>query len=265
MKLADERRLIEQTIRKAGDLLRSIHREPLEVLSAEGKDIKLQADRDSEQLIIDALRAARPYPVLGEESGETGGEAGADSDGPFWVIDPLDGTLNYSRGVPICCISIALVENDRAGGGQGGDRVLAGAIYDFNRDELFSAAEGAGATLNGRPIRVAATTDPSQASLSTGFPAAADYSTGALMPLVQSVQAFKKVRMIGSAATSLAWVACGRFDAYIEDGVHLWDIAAGMLLVAEAGGDLQISDSPRGKWARRLRCAGNRRIWSGRE
>jgi len=250
MRWSDELPPIERTVREAGRLLQRLAAHPPAVLSDTGRDIKLQADRDAEKLIVAALREVSTRPILAEESGEHG----EDFDGLFWVVDPLDGTVNFSRGIPVCCVSLALME---------GARPRAGAIYDFSRDELFSAADGAGARLNGRPIRVSGVRDPAQGILTTGFPAAADYSTGALMPLVGWVQAFKKVRMIGAAAVSLAWGAAGRMDAYAEDGVMLWDIAAGMLLVREAGGHVEVGPAPSGKWSRRIRCASDPRLWAG--
>jgi len=114
MSWSDQRQLIETTIRQAGDLLRRIAEQPLKVISSIGKDIKLDADRQSERLVIDLLRAASPHPILAEETGEHGDRF----DGPFWVIDPLDGTLNYSRGIPICCVSIALMEGNEPRAGQ---------------------------------------------------------------------------------------------------------------------------------------------------
>lgn len=249
-------KLVESAIRQAGVLLRDIARRPLDVLNADGKDIKLQADRDSEQLIIDALRAGSDYPILCEERGEIGAESGANFDGKFWVIDPLDGTLNFSRGIPTCCISIALVD-----GSGGAEKPLVGAILDFNRDELFTAAAGQGAWLNGAPMHVSDVTDPAQGVISTGFPSSADYSTEGLLPLIRRVQQFKKVRMIGAAAVSLAWVACGRIDAYAEDNTMLWDVAAGVLLVAEAGGTVELSESPKKKWARNVKVGSSPRIW----
>ena len=133
---------------------------------------------------------------------------------------------------------------------------LAAAIYDFNRDEMFTAIARQGAWLNGRPMYASDRTDPAQGALSTGFPSYTDFSTEALMPIIRRVQMFKKVRMIGSAAISLAWVACGRVDAYVEDDIMLWDVAAGMLLVREAGGVVQLRESSKDKWARCIRTAG---------
>jgi myo-inositol-1(or 4)-monophosphatase len=258
MDLMDELKLAEETARQAGALLLQIVKRPLSVLSSEGKDIKLQADRDSEALIVDALSAATPYPILAEE----GGERGKRFDEAFWVIDPLDGTLNYSRGIPVCCVSIALVD--------GSDKIekpLAAVIFDFNRDEMFTAAAGHGAWLNGLPMRVSSVKDPAQAVLSTGFPSYIDYSAESLMPLVRRVQVFKKVRMIGAAAISLAWVACGRLDAYAENGAMLWDVAAGRLLVSEAGGCVECALMPSGgkKWARRVRAAAAPALWGAEQ
>lgn len=220
---------------EAGALLRVIAAGELKVLSEEAKDIKLQADKDAEALILDGLHRESPYPILSEEAGEQGQIL----DGPFWVVDPLDGTANFARGIPICAVSIALVE---------GTQARVGVIYDFNRDELFSAAQGGPALLNGTPMRVSGRIKPAISVLATGFPQYRDFSTETIMPFVHKVQAFKKVRLIGSAAISMAWVACGRFDAYTEEDIMLWDIAAGLALVEAAGGVIQLAPSLRHKW-----------------
>ena len=114
--------------------------------------------------------------------------------------------------------------------------LLAAVVYDFNQDELFTATRGGGAFLNQRPIHVSNVQEPSQAILATGFPLNFDLSGHSLARFAQRIQAFKKVRMLGSAALSLAYVACGRADAYIEVSIMIWDVAAGLLLVKEAGG-----------------------------
>lgn len=233
----------------AGERLREIAKGEKEILSAVGRDIKLQADRDSENIIIGMITAESAYPILAEESGEHGETAS----GPFWVIDPLDGTMNFSRGIPLCAVSIALVE---------GTEPLVGVIYDFNRDELFYAASGSGAFWgDGREMRVSSVTESKQAILTTGFPIRQDLNDSALQELVRQVQRFKKTRMIGTAALALAYVACGRMDAYWEQEIMLWDVAAGLVLLKEAGGHVTMTPSAKFKWARNVRCAASPTIW----
>ncbi|MFC0408199.1 inositol monophosphatase family protein [Roseomonas elaeocarpi] len=195
--------------------------------SAIGRDIKLQQDKASEAMIIAALREGAPFPVFSEEAGWIGGQPGAGE--PWWALDPLDGSWNFFRGVPLCCVSVALCRDDRA---------VLGAIYDFNRDELFSGGPGLGFRVNG-----VATQPPERprAVLATGLPAHADHSPDGLARVFGRVASWTKVRMIGSAALSLAWVAAGRFDGYEEEGINWYDVAAGCALVEAAGGEISVT------------------------
>lgn len=175
---------------------------------------------------------AQSYPdhaVLGEEEGEQG-QQGAEY---RWVVDPLDGTVNYAHGFPFYCVSIAL-EQRRP---DGTERLL-GVVYDATRDELFTAALGGGALLNGQPIRVSGTpTLKTPALLSTGFP----YDPGDRrnLGLLGRVLALGvPVRRPGAAALDLCYVACGRLDGYWEMGLKPWDSAAGSLIIQEAGGQV---------------------------
>lgn len=145
-----------------------------------------------------------------------------------WIIDPLDGTTNFLHQLPVFAISVALQEE--------GQTVL-GIVLEINRSELFYAWQGGGAYLNGKPIRVTATTDLENALLATGFPYY-DYDQIAnyLEALSVFMQVTRGIRRMGSAAVDLAYVACGRFDAFFEYSLHAWDVAAGALLVQEAGG-----------------------------
>ncbi|MBP3302305.1 MAG: hypothetical protein J6L64_04125 [Opitutales bacterium] len=207
-------------------------------------DVKLAADVDSEKLVRERL-GATGLPIFGEELG--GDPALYDSPGTlYWVVDPLDGTFNYQRGQPLTCVSIGLM--------RGSEPVL-GVIYNFNADEMFSGVVGTGIFLNGEKIVPAWASEISQACLMTGFPALADKSPEALAPFIAEVGMFKKIRMIGTAALAIAYVASGRADVYSEKGTNLWDVAAGMALVKAAGGFIKIE--PTGKRALNfnLRCA----------
>jgi myo-inositol-1(or 4)-monophosphatase len=245
-----ERKAATEAARKAGGLLRDRMALDQEILSEQGKDIKLQADRDAEAVILESL-AKTGHPALAEESGAHGLVAG---DAPYWVVDPLDGTLNFSRGLPICCVSIALCR---------GDEPVLGVIYDFNRDELFEGIPGEGAWCNGKPIRVSNIRERSRAVLATGFPTRFDLSDDSVMGFVRGVQGFKKVRLLGSAAIMLAYVACGRVDAYSEDRIMLWDVAAGVALTRAAGGHVSMNEAPGDPWARMVRCAAHACLWEG--
>jgi myo-inositol-1(or 4)-monophosphatase len=187
-----------------------------------------EADRESEALVIATIRAARSGDaILAEESG--GDPLGL---ARVWIIDPLDGTVNFLHGVPHVGVSVALYE-------QGLPRV--GVVVDVFEDEIFTAAAGAGACRNGDPIAVSGQADLGAALVATGFPYdrrqyAASYA-GILGEMLTHVQG---VRRMGTASLDLAWVACGRYDAYWELKLAPWDVAAGILLIHEAGG--QITD-----------------------
>ena len=248
MRWRQELELAERASRQAGAILRELRDKDKTVLSSVGKDIKLQADRDAEAGILELL-AGSAYPVLAEESGAHGIIGGAD---PYWVVDPLDGTLNFSRGVPMSCVSVALCE---------GARAVLGVIHDFNREECFSGIASEGAWLNGVPMTVSGIDDAARAVLATGFPTKRTYSTDSLNAFVEDVQRFKKIRMFGSAALSLAYVACGRVDAYAEDDIMLWDVAAGIAIVQGAGGFVAVCDSPSVEWGKVVRCGSHAGIW----
>ncbi len=212
--------------RLAGNvLLRNINKlEALNVVQKGRMDYASEVDADAEKVIVKELKRAYPdYGIFGEEGGVQGGN------GRYtWVIDPLDGTSNYLRGFPHYCVSIALVENGEP---------LDAVIFDPLRNELFTASRGAGAVLNDRRIRVADRKELEGAMVHTGFAPRERARVGAQLKCVDAllVQA-EDVRRTGSAALDLAYVACGRADAYFEAGVKAWDIAAGVLLVREAGG-----------------------------
>jgi myo-inositol-1(or 4)-monophosphatase len=242
MDLAHALELAVDAARAAGNVLRDHTSAQHEVLQLKPRDIKLQADRDAEAIILERL-AATGLPILAEESGEVGEISG---DGLLWVVDPLDGTQNFSRHLPLCCISIALCR---------GEEPLLGVIYDFNSEETFSGIPGQGAWLNGVPMRVADTVDRTEAILCTGFPSNPKMPDDLLLDYMRRGQSFKKVRLLGSAALMMAYVACGRVDAYLEIGNYYWDVAAGIALIRAAGGVAYMEDSSRSRWGRQVRCA----------
>lgn len=224
----------------AGRLLLELRRYPVEVLSEAAHDIKLKADQLAEDLILQLLQERMPLPVLTEESGEHGG---AEEHSCMWVVDPLDGTFNYSRGMPLCCSSVGLWAEGRP---------VLGAVYNFFTDELFTGIVGGGAWLNGKPIAVSGVREVAKASLATGFPHHQDKSDAPLQAFVRQVQSFKKIRMLGSAALMGAHVACGWLDAYLEDDIWLWDIAAATAICQAAGGVVSVRPGKAGRWAREV-------------
>ena len=222
-----------QAAQQAGNLLAEFDRDDVE--TAIGKDIKHKADKAAEAVIIEQLRSY-DIPILSEEKGES---ESFSAEGLFWIVDPLDGTMNYSRSNPFSCVSIALWD---------GKQPVLGVIYDFNRDELFSGIVGEGAWVNGSEMSVSNTKEKAQAILATGFPSYREFSDESLREFIEQVQMYKKIRMFGAAALSLAYVACGRVDVYIESDIMLWDVAAGLALVCAAGGTYQLENSSRGSW-----------------
>lgn len=227
------RRTAEEGARLAGRILADrFQGERTIEFKRSGIDLVTDADKASEEALIRFLRERHPgHAILAEESGASPGA------GLRWLIDPLDGTTNYAHHVPHFCVSVAV---DGPGG------VLAGAVYDPMLDELFSAARGQGATLNGRPLKASATTELERALLCTGFPydvrERPDGPVGLLNHFIRRAQG---IRRTGSAALDLAYVAAGRFDGFFEFNLKPWDIGAGSLLVTEAGGVMvQLNGSP---------------------
>ena len=224
--------LAEQAARAAGRLLAVGPRRDAAVVGETARDVKLQADRDAEDRIVDVLASGSGIPVVAEE--RAADAAPHSSEGLRWIVDPLDGTMNYLQGIPFCCVSIALWN---------GDEPVSGVVYDFDRDEMFSGIVGTGAWLNGRPVRVRPV-PPNRAVLFTGFPAGTDFAPASLTRFVTQVSTFRKIRMLGSAALWLAYVAAGRGDAYFERDIRIWDVAAGLALVRGAGGTFLSAPSP---------------------
>ena len=212
--------------REAGAIQRERYETRLEIASkSRSIDLVTEVDRACEAHLVAALRRERPADdILAEEGGAhaAGGAAWR------WVIDPLDGTVNYAHGYPCFCVSIG-VERD-------GVRTV-GVVYDPLRDECFEAVRGRGAHRNGRRIRVSQAAAVGSALLATGFAYdVRDSDRDNVAPFARAVKAAGGVRRDGSAALDLCYVACGRFDGYWELKLHPWDVAAGILVVEEAGG-----------------------------
>jgi myo-inositol-1(or 4)-monophosphatase len=211
--------------RSAGSIIMR-HHDQLERLTVESKgrkDYVSEVDRMAEREIIRILRAA--YPRHGFLAEETGAQAGDDY---VWIIDPLDGTTNFLHGFPQFAVSIALKHNDH---------LEQAVVFDPTRDELFTASRGNGAQLNDRRIRVSRVIDLEYALLGAGFPFRSHENTDAwINTLKEFMLSTSGIRRPGSAALDLAYVACGRYDGFWEFGLHPWDMAAGALLIQEAGG-----------------------------
>jgi myo-inositol-1(or 4)-monophosphatase len=196
-----------------------------EVRDSSDRDLKLSADLQAETVILDHLSKRSKYPVVSEEAYK--GENLSEFAGPYWIVDPLDGTYNFGRKIGFCCVSIALWS--------AGEPLL-GVVYDFNRDIMYEGVVGCGAYSNGVRIEVAQPVKSEQAVLLTGLPVAGDFSTRGIEAFSARIIRFKKVRLLGSAALSLALVSSGSSDVYYERGIRIWDVAAGLALVISAGG-----------------------------
>jgi len=219
----------KEICRKAGQLLKESYTADAKVESSQGKDIKTEADRAAETLILSEL-SRFGIPILSEESGESQSFNTLEE---YWVVDPLDGTYNFVRGFPMFCVSLALWR---------GREPVFGVIFDFFHDQMYAGEVGEGAWINNTPIRVSSTSSKASATLSTGFPSKRSYDTDSLSNSIERIQQFKKIRMIGSAAMSLANVARGVFDAYFEEDIWFWDVAAGVAIISAAGGEFNISN-----------------------
>ena len=215
---------VEAVAREAGALLLRYFARDIRIEYKGEVDLVTEADRQSEKLIVERLRQRWPeYGIVAEEG--TRSEMQAEY---RWYVDPLDGTTNFAHGYPVFCVSIALVHKD--------EQLELGVLYDPTRDEMYSAARGQGATLNGRPMRVSSTPRLLESLLGTGFPSHKRHKNPNIHFYHQLTLRSHGLRRAGSAALDLACVACGRYDGYWEFNLNPWDTAAGALLVQEAGG-----------------------------
>ncbi|MDE3055146.1 MAG: inositol monophosphatase [Verrucomicrobiota bacterium] len=210
----------------AGELLKKGFGTQFSISEKEGKhNLVTEYDRKAEAAILQFLRREFPeIPFLAEESGSSG----TASNSSLWIIDPLDGTVNFAHDIPIFCVSIAL---EREGG------IVTGIIYQPLTEELFVAEKGRGAFLNGKPISVSSTSLFARSILATGFPYNVENNPfHCIEHFIEIVKQGLPIRRLGSAALDLAYTASGRFDGFFEVGLSPWDCAAGKLLVEEAGG-----------------------------
>lgn len=238
MNLVKAQTVAVRAARAAGALMRrNLHSKKRAHLTTR-HDIKLELDVRTQRLIESSLRRAFPsVAVLGEE-----GILGDVSAEYRWVVDPIDGTVNFAYGIPHACVAIALqqlpAKASRAAYEDGYETVL-GVVYDPFCNELWTALKNSPARLNGRPIHVSRRRHLGDCVVSVGFAKTHDSIQAGLPTFARIVRRVRKIRMMGSAALALCYVAMGRFDAYIESGVSLWDIAAGGFIVERAGGRFQ--------------------------
>ena len=221
-----------ETAREAGQILLEKFGRKINISKKGDIDLVTEADLASEALIIERIKSYYPrHSILAEESGEAviiGGE-----NKWKWIIDPLDGTTNYAHGYPCFCVTIAL---EHAG------EIVIGVTYDPTRNELFAAEKGNGASLNNKPIRVSAEAKLADSLIVTGFPYDFKQKENFERNLTNFLMKARGVRRDGSAAIDMAYVACGRFDGFWEEGLNPWDVAAGKLLIEESGGQVTYYD-----------------------
>jgi myo-inositol-1(or 4)-monophosphatase len=223
--MADVKEVLLNATKEAGKIIQHYFNGVFKIDHKEGiNNLVTEVDKLAEDKIIQVIKASFPdHAIISEEVGELPKPSDYQ-----WIIDPIDGTVNFAHGIPICCVSIGLLHNHE---------VILGAVYNPMMNELFFAEKGKGATLNGEPIKVSKKSNFKKACLVTGFPY--NWPKNKEHP----IKVFERlileglpIRRLGSAAIDLCWVACGRFDGFWEYNLSAWDVAAGYLIVSEAGG-----------------------------
>jgi myo-inositol-1(or 4)-monophosphatase len=216
-----------QAAQQAGTIMRESFNTSFTISNKEGlNNLVTEVDHASEKAIIEIITKNFPdHYILSEESGEIV------TDSTYkWIIDPIDGTINYANGIPLCCVSIGLEFEGK---------IILGAVYNPFLEELFVAEKGKGATLNDKRLQVSSKTDVDRSCLVTGFPYTyLDEPNGPLVVFDKLIRKGIPLRRLGSAAIDLCWVAAGRFDGFYEHKLNAWDSAAGFLMVEEAGGTI---------------------------
>lgn len=257
MNKSDQRKALRAAVRAAraaGRLMRQNLRQTKRVNAETSHDIKLELDVRCQRLIERMLHAAFPkISLLGEE-----GDSGASDTAARWVVDPIDGTVNFAYGIPHACVSIALQQRN-SGTKRGGKskarnahgvipgsdyETIVGVVFDPFTDELWTAIRGEAARLNGRAIRVSPRRRLGEAIVSIGFSKSRFVMEQTLPYFAWLARRVRKVRMFGAAALGLTYVGSGRLDAYIERGINIWDVAAGGLIIECAGGKFWLEPIP---------------------
>lgn len=220
MQQSDELKLAIEAAKKSGQIIKSGFGKVTDFKVKIGKGIVTEIDHTAEKVIIEILQSKFDYPILAEESGKIG-----EIKDSFWVIDPLDGTTNFSRGIPFFCTSIALIKNRKV--------VLGVTLYPITGD-IYYAEKGKGAYVNGKRLHVSSRSDNDYLPvLNRGYGQDAELT---FKKLVEKFNSFARMRRLGASALELCFVAKGSVDAFVDFGDELWDYAAGTLMVQEAGG-----------------------------
>ncbi|MBK0420833.1 inositol monophosphatase [Leucobacter sp. CSA2] len=238
--LAELAAIASAAARSTGTLIRELREDGVSVAASKSSatDIVTLADREAEAHLVRALQAARPDDgILGEEGAGIAGTSGI-----TWVVDPIDGTVNYAYGLPLYSVSVAATVAD-PGATADGRRAVAGAVSAPRLDEHFEAWEGGGARLNGRPIGISGATELGMSLVATGFGYTVERRTEQAEMAARLIPQARDLRRLGSAAYDLCSFAAGRIDAYYERGLQPWDYAAGLLIAREAGGAVEGRDA----------------------
>lgn len=223
MEYIKEFELAKNLVRQAGNFLKT-QTQTLKVIdSCEGRDIKLALDNEVDLMILKDLEKSFNHSILSEENGLSKKKI---KNEPYWILDPIDGTLNYFKEIPFCCISLALWKDNKP---------VFGIIYDFVHEELISGYKGFGSRLNNIKIQPSKSLNKHESVLATGFPTYLDLSDKNMKYFINNIKEYKKVRLFGSAALSLAYLALGRVDAYTEFSIKIWDVAAGIAILNALG------------------------------
>jgi myo-inositol-1(or 4)-monophosphatase len=216
---------------QAGQLIKSNFGSDLTVNEMQRHDIKLELDVRSQKLITEIILKNDPtHAILGEEEGDLGGQGDVE-----WIVDPIDGTVNYYFNIPHFCVSIAARNRQTK-------EMLLGVIHDPMQNETWSVVKGGAPMLNDKPITTSARAAMAEAVVTVGFSKSKSALDAGFERYKRIAYDVRKTRMLGSAALALAYIACGRLDAYVEEQISLWDIAAGVMLVEAAGG--QVTTAP---------------------
>jgi myo-inositol-1(or 4)-monophosphatase len=234
--------LVVEAARRGGEAIMAIKNRPREVISKGFRDEVTDADYAAQAAIVATIQAQYPDQLIASEENDVAPEEGTFTPpaGYWWLIDPLDGTTNFSRGIPHFCVSVAVLH---------GTTLIGGAIYDPNREHMFAAARGEGATLNGSPLQASQRTDPTQAVLEAGLARGRDARKKSLSIFNMLATNCRTVRSCGAAALALAYVAAGWLEGYVHLTLKPWDSAAGGLMIQEAGGRLALPGG--GEWRAR--------------
>ncbi len=221
--------------RRGGEAILDVKNRPREVVEKGFRDVVTDADYASQAAVVAAIHEHYPDHLIASEENEFGDPASGwqPPDAFWWLIDPLDGTSNFSRGIPHYCVSVAVLQ---------GTTILGGAIYDPNREHMFAAARGEGATLNGQPLAVSSRPDTAQAIMEAGLARGREMRRKSLSIFSMLATHCRTVRSSGAAALAPAYVAAGWLDGYVHLTLKPWDSAAGGLMVQEAGGKLALAD-----------------------